>query len=137
MVFGDICKLTGQGELKGSTGKFAERRKSVLQWCCINCCAWVGVSCCHAHGVRCKLVALRFSRVLCCKLFAGTQPSSKPSPHRSFYTSDQYNHLDSFHTASDQDLFHLPVEPDQPCPEYRSLLFLLPQWFTVAVHLKH
>jgi hypothetical protein len=62
MVFGDICKLTGQGELKGSTGKFAERRKSVLQWCCINCCAWVavGVSCCH--GVRYALVALRFSQ---------------------------------------------------------------------------
>jgi hypothetical protein len=131
MVFGDICKLTGQGELKGSTGKFAERRKSVLQWCCINCCAWVavGVSCCH--GVRYaswwRYVFRKCPGVANCVCWL-------------FVKS-----LDSliFHihstpaSASDQDLFHLPVEPDQPCPEYRSLLFLLPQWFTVAVHLKH
>jgi hypothetical protein len=129
MVFGDICKLTGQGELKGSTGKFAERRKSVLQWCCINCCAWVavGVSCCH--GVRYALVALRFSQG-----FRVVQVDQVGCWHTSNRASDRSPQII---TASDQDLFHLPVEPDQPCPEYRSLLFLLPQWFTVAVHLKH
>ena len=126
MVFGDICKLNGQGELKGSTGKFAERRKSVLQWCCINCCAWVavGVSCCH--GVRYALVALRFSQG-----FRVVQVDQVVCWH----AEPAIDHLKSSPPAikTSSNL----VEPDQPCPEYRSLLFLLPQWFTVAVHLKH